>query len=361
MVVATAGSGKTLTLARRALRVARDLLAAGRTYESVLCSCFGKDAQVELCQRINSLIKEEGLKRIVCPADSKYPGIVPGIVFVVVKTINSVSSHVVQQVATESERKALCDLVAKGGKAWAKTPSSKEVKEAVLVGTRAAGLRIPPEGVTKVEKANYRKWLSDCIKAFDRQRIAEADTASAFPDGYHGASNLLSGKNLLASRAYVAHMRAQYQIDFKDQIIQASRVVRKSTRVCNNVRERYAHLLVDEMQDVGATELAVIMAIGRSFTFVGDDDQGIFAFKSGVPVEWQALHRVRDVYTDVDILALAENRRCPPAAVNFAYAVVKHNSDRIPKEILPLQSSGMPVIIAGKKILTLCYKRVRSG
>jgi UvrD/REP helicase N-terminal domain len=86
MVVATAGSGKTMTLALRALRIARELHAAGRTSESVLCVCFGMDARNELCSRIEGLILDAGVAgHIVCPGS--YPGVDVTRVFILVKSL----------------------------------------------------------------------------------------------------------------------------------------------------------------------------------------------------------------------------------------------------------------------------------
>lgn len=355
LVVATAGSGKTLTLAHRALSVARDLYKQERFQESVLCLCFGKDAASELHERIDGLILEEGLGvQIACPpSDGIYPGVEAANIVIVVKTINSLCNHIVRKVAAVSERKTYCSLVASSGypKQFMKVPTSVEVNEAIIAGAKVGGVFIPPEGVTKEQRAIRRKRLRELKRLFNRQRVVEADTAAAFPDGFRGDVNVVRGPKLDACRGYVQHMRSQNYIDFHDQIIQAACLILGSERVRTTMRGRYAHLVVDEFQDVGATELAVIHGIGRSFSFVGDDDQAIYGFKSGVPVEWQALHQVRNKWKSVKIMELAENRRCPPSAVRFAYSSIRSNGDRISKVIRPLKQTGLPVVVASKTII----------
>lgn len=352
LVVATAGSGKTQTLAHRALRVARDLYAQARFHESVMCLSFGKDAAIELCERIDGLILKGGLGgQITCPrSDGVYPGIEATSIVIVVKTINSLCNHVVRKVAAASERRTLCGLVAPSGypKRFMKVPTSEEVNEAIVAGAKVGGVYVPPEGNTKNQRAVRRKRLRELKRLFDLQRVRESDTRAAFPDGFMCDANIVKCANLEACRGYVEHLRSHNFVDFRDQIVQAASLVSGSERVRDNMRGRYAHLLVDEFQDVGVTELAVLQGIGRSFSFVGDDDQAIYAFKSGVPVEWQALHRVRDSWNSVKIMELAENRRCPPAAVRFAYASVRANGDRIAKVIRPLKQTGLPVVVASK-------------
>jgi superfamily I DNA/RNA helicase len=258
---------------------------------------------------------------------------------------------IIRRLATKGERRHLCNIeVPQGSKtSWTGIAFADDKHEALLAGAKAAGLRVPPNE-TRREKAEFKAWRNSLRNSFDRQRTYEADITNAFHDGYICPSDKgppLNGSSAWACLHYVAHMRSQNKVDFIDQVSLGALLVRSSERIRANLRQRYAHILVDEFQDVGATELALLQEIGRSFSIVGDDDQGIFSFKSGLPCEWQALHRVRDEWANLTILELHENRRCPPAAVNFAYAVVQQNFDRIPKVILPLRTSGEAVVIAG--------------
>jgi superfamily I DNA/RNA helicase len=353
IIVSTAGSGKTLTIAHRALRVARELQAAGRTSESVLCLCFGKDAQTELCERIEGLVLEAGHAAVIaCPNETKYPGVDVQRVYIVVKTLNSLGNHILAHVSTKGERQAICGLTVPAGARWARPAvvRAQERNEAIVAGLRAAGLPVPPGG-TDDEKRELRAQLRVYRMRFDRHRLVEADGRNGPEGGDAGggavAAGLLRGQLLTAYQGFLRQMRARNLIEFQDQILLALELMRRSERVRSAVRARYPHVLVDEFQDIGATELALIRAVARSGSYVGDPDQSIFRFKFGTRSGWQALHHVRAAWPDVSVLHLAENRRCPPAVVNFAAAVIENNKSRAPKAIVPLRAAGEPVRVVG--------------
>lgn len=115
-------------------------------------------------------------------------------------------------------------------------------------------------------------------------------------------------------------------------------------RIRDILHNRFAHVLCDEGQDLGATDLALLRELALSCNIVGDGDQEIFDFKSGL-VSWHALDEARRMWKSVDVLLFAENRRCPAGAVRLSSAVVRANGGL--KNVIPLRESGKAVVTVG--------------
>ena len=89
----------------------------------------------------------------------------------------------------------------------------------------------------------------------------------------------------------------------------------------------FAHVLIDEYQDLNRVEQDVLGYLGArgSICIVGDDDQSIYSFKHAHPEgirQWHRLHPTNDH-------AMTECRRCPTTVVRMANALIAHNADRI--------------------------------
>jgi len=98
-------------------------------------------------------------------------------------------------------------------------------------------------------------------------------------------------------------------------------------------RTEYAHILVDEYQDLNKAEQEVISLISESaaLCIVGDDDQSIYSFKHAHPEgirEW-----IVDNSTAADI-SLSDCRRCPGKVVDMANSLISRNTSHPPQRIL---------------------------
>ena len=104
---------------------------------------------------------------------------------------------------------------------------------------------------------------------------------------------------------------------------------------CGRWRERCAHLLVDETQDVDRSQLrlALLLAEPENRIFlVGDDDQTIYGWRLA------DVRRVLSLAASLPGLRridLTVNYRCPPAVVDRAVRLVSLNEERFVKTISP--------------------------
>ena len=93
-------------------------------------------------------------------------------------------------------------------------------------------------------------------------------------------------------------------------------------------RTEFAHILVDEFQDLNRAEQGVIQLLSDQahVCIVGDDDQSIYSFKHAHP------EGIRDwviTNANADDLELAECRRCPTTVVHMANSLIAHNQLRL--------------------------------
>jgi len=104
-------------------------------------------------------------------------------------------------------------------------------------------------------------------------------------------------------------------------------------------RGLFDHILVDEYQDLNKAEQGVIDLLGEAaeVCIVGDDDQSLYSFKHAHPAgirEFDATHQPTEDH------AVLECRRCPTRVVEMANALIGHNVDRDPRQLLARVQNG---------------------
>ncbi len=146
--------------------------------------------------------------------------------------------------------------------------------------------------------------------------------------------------------AYEAALAASGGIDFDDLVALALRRLEADTTLLERWRSRCAHLLVDEVQDVDASQLrlALLLAAPANRIFlVGDDDQSIYGWRLadvrrvlGLAAALPGLRRV-----DLEV-----NYRCPAPVVAAAVRLVEHNAERFAKRVRPRPGAVGRLILA---------------
>lgn len=109
-------------------------------------------------------------------------------------------------------------------------------------------------------------------------------------------------------------------------------------------RGEFAHILVDEYQDLNKAEQGVIRLLSDNadVCIVGDDDQSIYSFKNARPEgiqEWLQVHQ------GAEDLQLDECRRCPTSVAQMANSLIAHNVQRpVPRQLAPYANNGPGVV-----------------
>ena len=194
---------------------------------------------------------------------------------------------------------------------------------------RIAGAPLPATSLRRLDDAFSRLKLDLLIDA----AAVRAMTASPGRRGGRAPRAPVPADVAAAFVAYEYWLREHGAVDFDDLVRRALDVLRADPALLLRWRERCAHLLVDEVQDVDRSQLdlAVLLAGDeRRIFLVGDDDQTIYAWR---------LADVRRVISLASRLPglrrvdLTVNYRCPAPVVERAVRLVSHNRERFAKQI----------------------------
>jgi DNA helicase-2/ATP-dependent DNA helicase PcrA len=103
-------------------------------------------------------------------------------------------------------------------------------------------------------------------------------------------------------------------------------------------RNEFAHIVVDEYQDLNRAEQEVVSLLGAAghMCVVGDDDQSIYSFKHAHPagiLEWAQANAAQDHQ-------VIECQRCPTRIVQMANALISHNQGRLPRAMVEKVANG---------------------
>ena len=104
-------------------------------------------------------------------------------------------------------------------------------------------------------------------------------------------------------------------------------------------RREYAHILVDEYQDLNRAEQGVIelLSDAADVCIVGDDDQSIYSFKHAHP---DGIREWLNMNAGADDRGLDECRRCPTRVVQLANSLIGHNIHRpVPRPLTPIPAN----------------------
>jgi superfamily I DNA/RNA helicase len=151
------------------------------------------------------------------------------------------------------------------------------------------------------------------------------------------------------ARAFVAYETALHDrggLDFDDLVRGALDALTTDAADLTRWRDRCAHVLVDEVQDVDRSQLrlALLLAAPANRIFlVGDDDQSIYGWRLAdvrrVLAIGESLPGLRRVDLEV-------NHRCPAPVVDRAVRLIEHNDERFAKIIRPRAAAPGSLILA---------------
>jgi DNA helicase II / ATP-dependent DNA helicase PcrA len=134
---------------------------------------------------------------------------------------------------------------------------------------------------------------------------------------------------------YQAELERRRDADYGDLIRLAVRLYAEQPDIVEQIRQRYAAILVDEFQDINRANgilLRYLAGASGNIWAVGDANQAIYRFRGASPAN---IARFQEDYPSARIVALTQNYRSRPAIVEAA--------NRFVTEQLP-PSEGLPPV-----------------
>ena len=350
LVVAGAGSGKTETMSMRVLW----LLAnhPDVTPASILGLTFTRKAAGELGDRLRERIR---LLSRELPQLSERLDEDP-----VTLTYNSFAERIVSEHGMRigidpdfsmlSEAGAL-DLMTQIVEAWP-TDLDDDLSPAGVVGRilHLAG-EIAEHGYT-VESARQ------ALEGFGRELEIVGDSNEAARDLHQANQRRIAFLGPI--EVYQKRKREMGLLDFSDQLVLATRIVREVPSVCAALREEFRAVLLDEFQDTSVIQMELLSTLfgDHAVTAVGDPNQAIYGwrgasassletflerFQTGAPEEGQTLTLSTAWRNDVSILEAA-NRVAEPLREVASYQAGKEQLNAQSPVLVPRPGAGRGVV-----------------
>ena len=196
-------------------------------------------------------------------------------------------------------------------------------------------------------------------------RVSDLKNELVDPDSYAatvGEANPFEQKLAEAYRLYQQRLRQAHALDFDDLIMTTVNLLQAFPAVAEHYRRRFRHVLVDEYQDTNHAQYVLVRelaGVGADYqaaggahlpegglapaelTVVGDADQSIYAFRGATIrniVEFEA------DYPRATTILLEQNYRSTQTILSAANAVISRNPGRKAKNLWTESGAGHQIV-----------------
>ena len=157
------------------------------------------------------------------------------------------------------------------------------------------------------------------------------------------AAQLAGGKGAKVYREYAKRLTSLNAADFGDLIMLVVRIFRMHPEVAERYRQQFAHILVDEYQDVNVAQylwLRLIAEDNGNICCVGDDDQAIYGWRGA---EVGHILRFERDFPGARVIRLEQNYRSTRHILAVGASLLKANSARLGKTLWSDLGDGLKV------------------
>jgi len=148
-------------------------------------------------------------------------------------------------------------------------------------------------------------------------------------------------------RGYVEAKQAGSVLDYDDLLLYWYHLMQEPT-LARKVAERFDNVLVDEYQDTNALQASILLALcpaGKGFTVVGDDAQAIYAFRAATVRN--ILDFPKQFEPAAEVITLEQNYRSVQPILDAANAVIGFATERFTKDLFSHRPSQQkPWVVA---------------
>jgi DNA helicase II / ATP-dependent DNA helicase PcrA len=311
LVIAGAGSGKTLTLASRLAW----LVQQGMDPNRVLLLTFSRRAAAEMARRAGQLLHQS----LRLPANTSAPHL-PWC-----GTFHSVAARLLREEAPRI-----------GISAGFTVLDTADAQDLMALSRQALGLS---------ESEQRFPMAATCAaihsKVINTKHTLSQVLASAYP--------WCAAHEEALQRLFMAYADSKHQqqsLDFDDLLLSWWHLMH-SPQMATRIATRFDHVLVDEVQDINHLQADIVHALaaqGLGLTAVGDDAQSIYAFR-GADVQ-HILTLPKRFNPPARVLSLEQNYRSTPQVLAASNAVIAQAEERFTKNLWTQRTAGcMPKLI----------------
>jgi DNA helicase-2/ATP-dependent DNA helicase PcrA len=161
----------------------------------------------------------------------------------------------------------------------------------------------------------------------------------------YAATNYISEITRRVYQRYQDILVANNAMDFDDLLMNAVLLFKDNPNVLQRYQQKYQHILVDEFQDTNTAQydlLNRLAAAHHNIFVVGDSDQSIYKWRGA---DFRNLNRFRQHYPEAEMILLEQNYRSTQIILDAAKAIIRHNHDRVDKELFTERRGGERIAI----------------
>ena len=203
---------------------------------------------------------------------------------------------------------------------------------------------------TIYDTLDQKKLIANIIKDFEFENLKEKSVARVIsnckchnisPEDYEKEAYSDNEKN--TSKCFYEYQKRMFKlnaIDFDDMLILTVKLLKEHKDVKEYINNRFKYLLVDEYQDTNSIQFELIKLLspnGEHLTVVGDDDQSIYKFRGA---EIANILDFESNFKNTKVIKLTQNYRSTNNILNLANSVIKHNFNRMGKELWSENGDG---------------------
>ncbi len=174
--------------------------------------------------------------------------------------------------------------------------------------------------------------------------ISSAKNELITPQAY-AASNYIAAVTQRVYARYQEILRHNNAMDFDDLLMNLVLLFNERPDILQKYQERYQHLLVDEFQDTNTAQYALMQQLAASHQHifvVGDSDQAIYKWRGA---DYRNINRFREAYPEAQLILLEQNYRSTQLILDAAKSVIRHNSNRVHKDLFTTRQGGAPIAV----------------
>ncbi|MCB0878127.1 MAG: UvrD-helicase domain-containing protein, partial [Thermoleophilia bacterium] len=146
---------------------------------------------------------------------------------------------------------------------------------------------------------------------------------------------------------YDTRLRASNAMDFDDMLRYAVLLLEQHDDVRERWQKRFRFIMVDEYQDTNHAQYRMLRALAgehHNVMCVGDADQSIYSWRGA---DIRNITSFEEDYPDAKVVVLDLNYRSTSHILEAANAVVRHNEQRLDKDLKAVLGEGEPVRVVG--------------
>ena len=143
---------------------------------------------------------------------------------------------------------------------------------------------------------------------------------------------------------YLYQQKKCFGLDYNDLINFVLHIFQVDQQIKLKWQQRLEYIMIDEYQDIDDLQYRLTKALcsyHHNLFIVGDPDQTIYTWRGA---STRFLLNFDQEFPNVQTIMMMRNYRSTPQILASANSLISHNQTRIPKDLIPTQADGTPVV-----------------